>query len=151
MDLIVSEVVKALAPVVGTLMMGVSSMVLLWLKNYIKAKTNNALVENALTRISNTVETAVAHVGQTVVKGLREAAEDGKLTKEDAIKVKRMAMDMVRLQMPDAIIEHAKLGVESLDMFISTKIEQAVDKRKGSGEKSVQNAVISAITGNKGA
>ena len=129
-ELIIAEIVKGLIPIAGVLLTGLTSVALLWLKNFVKAKTQNELVNNALTRVSNTTETVVANISQTVVKGLKDASSDGKLTKEDAIAVKKQAMDAIMLQLPDAVVKNAKLGINFLDGFISTKIEQAVLKQK---------------------
>lgn len=129
-ELIVKELIASLAPVVGALFTGLVSLALMWLKNYIKARTNNVLVENAMARISNTAETVVAHISQTVVDGIKSAAADGKLSKEDGVFFKRQAIELVKSQIPTLVLNQAKMGTKNLDFFVGMKIEQAVSKQK---------------------
>lgn len=98
---------------------------------YIRKKTNNEAVENALTRISRTVRTVVDGLSQTMAAELRALSEDGKLTKEDAASLKNLAVEAVKNQIPYAIQQIVAGGVVSLDSFISDKIEQAVLDQKG--------------------
>ena len=128
-ETLLATVVPVLLPGAGTLVSILASLVLVWVKNYVKAKTNSILVENALTRISNTTETVVDYLGQTVAQGLKEAAADGKLTKDEAAELRDKAYASVMAQLPEVLKQHAALGVADLNQVIFTKIEQAVGKR----------------------
>lgn len=97
---------------------------------YIRSKTNNEAINNALTRISHTVETVVAGLTQTMAAELRALTEDGKLTKEDGESLKKLAIQAVKDQVPFAVKQIALLGITNLNDFISTKIEQAVLNQK---------------------
>lgn len=130
-ETVVAALLPVLIPGVGALVTGLVSLALMGLKNYVKIKTDNALVENALTRISNTVQTVVDSLEQTVVAELRSASSDGKLTKEDAAKIKQKAMNTVMAQLPGAIVSAAELGVNDVRVLVESKIEQAVLKSKG--------------------
>ena len=128
-ETLLATVVPVLLPGAGALVSILTSLVLVWVKKYVKAKTDNILVENALTRISNTTETVVDYLGQTVAQGLKEAAADGKLTKEDAALLRDKAYASVMTLLPDMIKQQAALGVADLNQLIFAKIEQAVGKR----------------------
>ena len=128
-ETVLANVVPVLLSGAGTLVSILASLALVWVKNYVKAKTNSILVENALTRISNTTETVVASLGQTVAQGLKEAAADGKLTKDDAAALRDKAYAAVMAQLPEVLKQHAALGVADLNQLIFAKIEQAVGKR----------------------
>ena len=128
-ETLLATVVPVLLPGAGTLVSILASLVLVWVKNYVKAKTNSILVENALTRISNTTETVVASLGQTVAQGLKEAAADGKLTKDDAAALRDKAYATVMAQLPEVLKQHAALGVADLNLLIFAIIEQSVGKR----------------------
>ena len=127
-ETLLATVVPVLVPGAGTLVSILVSLVLVWVKNYVKAKTNSSLVENALTRISNTTETVVASLGQTVAQSLKEAAADGKLTKDEAAELRDKAYASVMTLLPEALKQQATLGVADLNQLIFAKIEQAVGK-----------------------
>lgn len=127
-ETLLATVVPILLPGAGTLVSVLASLVLVWVKKYVKTKTDNILVENALTRISNTTETVVASLGQTVAQSLKEAAVDGKLTKDEAAELRDKAYASVMALLPDVLKQQATLGVADLNQLIFAKIEQAVGK-----------------------
>ena len=127
-ETLLATVVPILLPGVGTLVSVLASLVLVWVKKYVKTKTDNILVENALTRISNTTETVVASLGQTVAQSLKEAAADGKLTKDEAAELRDKAYTSVMALLPEVLKQQATLGVADLNQLIFAKIEQAVGK-----------------------
>ena len=127
-ETLLATVVPVLLPGAGTLVSIFVSLALVWVKNYVKTKTDSILVENALTRISNTTKTVVDSLSQTVAQSLKEAAADGKLTKEDAALLRDKAYTSVMTLLPDMIKQQAALGVADLNQLIFAKIEQAVGK-----------------------
>ena len=128
-ETLLATVVPVLLPGAGALVSVLTSLVLVWVKKYVKAKTDNILVENALTRISNTTKTVVDSLSQTVAQSLKEAAADGKLTKDEAAELRDKAYASVMTLLPDMIKQQAALGVADLNQLIFAKIEQAVGKR----------------------
>lgn len=129
-ETILAAIVPTVLPGAGALVMGLVSLALVSVKNYVTAKTNNVLAENALTRITHTAETVVASLNQTVVQGLKDASADGKLSKDEAVNVKNQAIDTIKAQLPEAIKQNAGLGINDLEQFITAKIEQAVGHTK---------------------
>ena len=96
----------------------------------IRNKFKNEAVDSALTRITHTVETTVADLSQTMVKKMKEATDDGRLTPEEARDIKGVAVQTVFDQVPDKIQKLAEGGVNDLTLFVQSKIEQAVSKQK---------------------
>lgn len=100
------------------------------LASYVKTKTTNSKVEFAIDRVSHTVDTVVASLTQTVISSMKEASIDGKLTKEDAEKVKADATKNILKIINSDVVDVAKTYFGDFDVFLSNKIEQAVNKSK---------------------
>lgn len=126
--------IQSLVPFAFSTLIGVitplASLVLLKVKTWVGAKTKNEALTTALERVTHTTETVVAALNQSVVPGLKAAASDGKLTKEDAANLKSMAMTTVMLTLKDEIKANAELGIQDINLLIGAKIEQAVGKLK---------------------
>ncbi len=128
-DIISGMLAKALIPSL-TLLTPLVSWGLAEGAKYIRSKVKNDLVDNALTRITHTVETTVADLTQTMVRQLKKEAEDGILSFEDAERIKAVAISTVYDQVPRKIRTLALGGVNDVSDFIEAKIEQAVLKQK---------------------
>ena len=129
-SLILGALTQALIPVGGAIITTLVSWGLLEAKNYIKSKTQNETVNDAVGHVCHTVETVVADLEQTVAAGYKNMNTDGKLTKDQATALKNIAMDRVKNQIPQAIADTAALAVNSLEELISSKIEKAVLEMK---------------------
>lgn len=134
MENFIADILPGLVTVAGTVITGLVSWGLMAGRKYIKAKTDNVMVEYALTRVSHTVETVVAGLSQTLAASLRAKAEDGKLTADDASNLRVEALNTVKQQLPDVVKEYAGLGVKNLNTFILGKVEAAVLNQKGTGK-----------------
>lgn len=104
--------------VVGTLM----SAGLAMLTNYIRTKTKNEKLAAAMDQISEITMTVVRDLEHTV----RKKVSDGKLTPDEAHDLKKTAISMIRGQIPKAVETASRAGLNSLDMHIAGKVEQAV-------------------------
>ena len=129
-EMILGALAQALIPVGGTIIITLVSWGLLEAKNWIKSKTNNEKVNDAVGHVCHTVETVVADLEQTVAKYYKENNEDGKLSKDQAKALKNMAEAKVNALIPQAIADTAALAVNSLQDLISAKIEKAVLEMK---------------------
>jgi hypothetical protein len=74
------------------------------------------------------------HITATIVADLNQRAKqyaaDGKLTPEDALKLKSFAIARVKQVIPDYMRETLQEAVGGLDKYISSKIEQKVLEQK---------------------
>lgn len=95
---------------------------------YTAQKTKNEAVNNALAHITNTAETIVRDIEQTVVPYYIRNAEGGKLDKAERDAVKKMALDRLRKQVPDSIKALAGIAINSIEDLMSAKVEVAVQK-----------------------
>ena len=120
------ELVKVLAPILVTVVGGVTTWILAELSRWIRTKTKN---ENALAAIEDIValvRTTVSEVGQTV----QAAAADGKFTPEERNEMKALAMSKAKAQIPPVVERNAIRMINTVDDFIAARIEREVAKAK---------------------
>ena len=126
MEFLIPIFVNAVLPVAGTVVTGLVSWGLFELNKFVKTKTKNEVVNDAMEHISHTVETSVHELEQTLVPEAKEALKDGKLTSEEAMKIKEIAISKVRAQLPKKMEKAAQSAVNSLNGIIGAKVEKAV-------------------------
>lgn len=122
--------VNSFAPVLGTIAMGLVSWGAVEATRYIKTKTKNEMAHNAVSQICQTVKTTVAELNQTIVPKMQAAAADGKITKDEAIILKTMALTKINKQIPGAIEQAALLSVNSVSALIDSQVEKTVGEAK---------------------
>lgn len=130
MDIITMEAIKIIAPVLGTILTGLVSWGVVELTKFVRTKTKNEAVNDAVTHICYTIETTVSALNQTMVQGLKKASVDGKLTQEETNKLKTLAMVKVQALIPEVMQKTAELAVTSFNDFVVSKIEQEVGFQK---------------------
>jgi predicted HicB family RNase H-like nuclease len=121
-EVMAAQIVPAIAAVLVTFI----SVGLVHLNRWLKMKTGSEAIAVA----GKIVETTVNELTATTVKDLKIAAEDGKLTLEEAHKVKDEALVRVKAQLPPAVAKAAGLAISDLNTFISGTIEQKVIEAK---------------------
>ena len=126
---IISQVLTALLPV---LLAGIA-----WLGKRVDAwiaqKTDNAMLEGLLRWTDDLVFSAVKEIAQTVVPAYRAASSDGKLSKDEAAELRKLAVDTIRKRMGmKGLAGAAKLGItgDALDQFLGSRVESAVHDLK---------------------
>jgi hypothetical protein len=133
--------IQALAPVAGTVISALASLVLLELKKLIAARTHNEKINAAMDRISDTVETTVDQITQTVAANLKARSESGKLTRDQGKVLKQDAVAAVMKQLPLETKLAAELAVTSVTGLVGQKIEQAVLKQKAALPEPLRTAL----------
>lgn len=126
MQELIVKTVDILAPVVLSAISALASWGLYELTKYLRTKTKNDNVNDAISHVCHTVDTTVKELEQEVVKALKARTSDGRLTKEDAAAVKSIAVRRVTAQIPPKIAKIMPAAVTSFGNFISAKIEKAV-------------------------
>ena len=121
-----SDLLKTLAPIFALVISALVSWGLAELSRYIRSKTKNENALKAMEDISALVRTTVSEVGQTFQK----ASADGKITREEALSMKTLAILKVKDQIPPLVEKHALLAVNNLNDFIAARIEREVVKLK---------------------
>ena len=100
-----------------------------WVKAKVAAIGDKQLrdgIEHAMGRLDFIATTIVADINQRV----KAARADGKLTPEEASKIKTIALARIKAQLPPYLAETLAGSVQDLDRYISAKIEQKVLEAK---------------------
>ena len=121
-----TELVRVLAPIIVSVVGILVSWGLAELSMYIRNKTKNENALKAMEDISALVRTTVSEVGQN----FETAAADGKITRDEGITMKNIAIAKVKVQIPPLVEKHALLAVNNLNDFIASRIEREVVKLK---------------------
>jgi len=129
METIIASLVSTLGPIALTLLSGLVSWGLLELTKYVRTKTKNEAVNNAVSHICHTVDTTVKELAQTTARDYKADNPAG-LTKEAKQILKTLAVAKVKDQIPAAITKTAGMAVNSVEQLISAKIEKAVFELK---------------------
>jgi hypothetical protein len=106
------------------------------LARYVVAKIGNDLLRGCVGRALDEVRDAVAEVWQTYVSALKEANVDGKLTAEEKALARQKALAIVQGNLGTKGIARLGriLGIDSVNDWLATKIESAVDVSKKQGK-----------------
>jgi len=130
MEALIPIVTNALIPGFGTILTALVFWGLFELTRYVKTKTKNEAVNDAVLHVCDTVETTVRELEQTLVPQIKKAAADGKISGEEARELKEVALRKVKDQIPEKIAKTAEMAVNSVDKLIRAKIENAVFELK---------------------
>ena len=128
-SMLLSLFVQYVLPVVGT---GVAALLGLALQKVLAllgARTQSTQLASTLMQVGDSVGAAVRHVEQTLRPAIQEATADGKVTPEEAAKLKQAAVDAVKAELGDRLGGMAKLlGLtpEGVENFLARRIEAAV-------------------------
>lgn len=125
-EILIAKGIEILAPVVFSLVSALVSWGLYELTKFIRTKTKNENVNDAVSHICHTVETTVHSLEQDMAHELKLAAANGKLSKEEGHRIKTMAIGRVKAQLPKKIIKTAKGAVNNIGLLIEDKIDKAV-------------------------
>jgi hypothetical protein len=106
-------------------------------KTYIDAKTAEATakikdgnVKSALSAAEDCVTTVVLEMAQTVSDDLKAKSADGKLTAEDAAKIKEDAVTKVQALLSDDVTNTLNTVFGDAEAWVRSKIEAAVKRLK---------------------
>jgi hypothetical protein len=94
------------------------------------AKINDGNVKNAITTAEDCVTTVVLELAQTVTDDLKAKSADGKLTAEDAAKIKEDAVTKVQSLLSDDVTNTLSTVFGDAEAWVRSKIEAAVKKQK---------------------
>jgi alkyl hydroperoxide reductase subunit AhpF len=128
-ELIMNLVIAFAVPVAGAL----AAFIVKWVNakaEQIKAQTNQDKIDQYIDILNETVEDVVVSLNQTTVLAFKEAAADGKLTKEEIEEVSEKAIDAVYLILGKQGRELLQTVFDDLDTLIVTKIERSVKEVK---------------------
>jgi hypothetical protein len=115
-------------PVVTILLAWLSTFITRW----IRAKVHNEYIAGALLRLHDAVVTAVKAVDQTMVDELRDASADGKISSEEAERLKAAAVEAVKAYIGQKGMTELRRIFDSkaIERLIEDKIEAFLSERK---------------------
>lgn len=120
------ELMQIIIPAATAAVSILTSFLLAYLSKYLRSKTQNETILHAFDSASIITNDVVAAINQSVKK----AGEDGKITQEEAQRIKQEAMIALREQLPTKVQETLTQAVGDLQSFLDTKIEAAVFAQK---------------------
>jgi len=139
-DLIVNIIVTLLIPII----FGLIAAYLEKLRevatqkiNTLKYNTEKELLKNTINNLDNLITQSVIALQVTLVKELKNANADGKLTKEDACRISNELTKIVKGQLTDEVKETLKTQINDIDAYIANKAEVVLALIKGEIDKNV--------------
>lgn len=139
-DLIVNIIVTLLIPII----FGLIAAYLEKLRevaaqkiNTLKYNTEKELLKNTINNLDNLITQSVIALQVTLVKELKNANADGKLTKEDAWRISNELTKIVKGQLTDEVKETLKTQINDIDAYIANKAEVVLALIKGEIDKNV--------------
>ena len=113
--------------VLQAVLLGLVAVAIAWLKSKVKSER----LLNALTELEKAAEITVGELQQTVVFGLKEAAADGKLSKEEIAELGQMSLSLVKARMSGAAQNLITAAGMDLNDLIRAQVEKQVLALKG--------------------
>lgn len=113
---------------VMTLFGGIALRLLSQVVPVIKEKTKNQTLNIVIDTVAKFVEFVVRDLNQTVVSDIKDAAVDGKLTKEEQDSIRARAVSEVLLKLNDSTVSLLQEMVGDVEKFITLLIEAKVDE-----------------------
>ena len=128
------EILTPYIVVVVVALIGVTStflcVVLKKLSNNITKNIQNSSVKTIINSIADSATCVVKELNQTIVNDLKEKAEDGKLSGDDIIEIKTLAIEKLNGLISDESKAILSNVVGDFTNYLSTVIEAKVDDVK---------------------
>lgn len=122
MEAFLISIAPELITLLGVALAGLATWGISLLRQRVKAE----VAINALDAVDSIVGAVVGNLSQTAAKQMREASEDGHLSKEEKTKLKRFARDESIRLISKEVAKAASNAVVSLDSYLSKRIEEQV-------------------------
>jgi len=103
-----------------------------------KAKTDNETLKTYIDIINDNAVNVVQSLNNTLVDGLKNASEDGKLTADEAIEIKDKAVDMLIDTLSEDITEMISKVFGDAEEYLGNVIEKTVCNVKNNKKKTVE-------------
>lgn len=120
------ELIQIIIPLATVIVGAVTTWVLAMLSSYIKSKTENETILTSYTQAEKIIKNTVMAINQSI----KEAGSDGKITAEEAKRIKAIAVESIRKQVPAWMKDSLELAVGDLEEWINTQIEASVNEAK---------------------
>lgn len=111
----------------ATIVIGFATSAMAYIRSYVKTKLKNEKVDAAMLRLTNTTQTVVDNLTQTVVGDMKK---DGEFTPSVKAAIRNQAYGRIVEQLPLETLKLIESSVGPLTSIILQKIEQAVLRGK---------------------
>lgn len=128
-QMLTQQAIQFVAPIAATVLTAMVSRALAAAASWIRKKTDNEAINNAITRVCAMTETTVAELSQTLVTAMK-AANGGALTEADMADLRDKALALVQKRLTPEVLADASRGVTDLQELILARIERAVVEQK---------------------
>jgi len=122
--------INQIMAIVGPTLITAMGIIVTWglneLRKFVKSKTTNEAVDLAFNQLDKIANSAVIRAELT----MKEFAADGKITKNEAVQIKKIVFEEVKRQIPKSKVSILKKCVNDVDDLIDSKIEEVVYKVK---------------------
>ena len=127
---ILNQAAAVLIPAFASVVVALISWGLAEAAKYVRSRSKNESVNNAIERICHMTETTVAELSQTVADDLRKASADGRIDATEAAALKARAIELVKARLGAGVMDAAAAGIADLNEFIGARIERSVREQK---------------------
>ena len=130
---ILMRVVEALLPLLAllvTVAIGYLTILLRAQAEKVKNETARASLIAAIAEAERVAVDAVTATQQVLVNGLKEASEDGKLTKEEAAEAMRMAVEYLQSHLTPGALQILQAAYGPIEEWIESYLEAKLAQQK---------------------
>lgn len=122
------QLVTILTPLLMALVAWGTAELARWVRSHVK----NAYLQGVLTRLDEAVATVVIELMHTEVRQLKDDTADGKLSAEDAQRLKDTAVKQIKAYLGKQAVNDLEkvFDPKAVEQMISSKIEVAVGESK---------------------
>lgn len=125
-DDVLTTVIQILVPILATALGTVLIALANTIATYFKQRTSSNVLNHYIDLLESVVVDVVMGLNQTTVQQIKDAAADGKLTKEEVDTISAQALESVKQILGVKALEILKITFEDVDALITNKIEHAV-------------------------
>jgi len=119
---ILSQIMVVVAPIIVTSVGIIATWLLNELRRWATSKTNSQVIDTAFKQLNLITQGAVVRAEQLI----KEFTANGKITTEEATKLKHSVFNDIKTQIPKSTEIILKKNLNNFDDFIDSKIEEMV-------------------------
>ncbi len=119
---ILSQIMVVVAPIIVTSVGIIATWLLNELRRWATSKTNSQVIDTAFKQLNLITQGAVVRAEQLI----KEFTANGKITTEEATKLKYSVFNDIKTQIPKSTEIILKKNLNNFDDFIDSKIEEMV-------------------------
>jgi uncharacterized membrane protein YebE (DUF533 family) len=122
--------VNQLVPLFAAVLAGLTAVAIARFNKWVRTKTDSEELLTTMDSVYQIVDVTVADANATVVAGLKEAAADGKITKEEANEIKDSVFSQIKNNITPKSAKVLSRVIGDLDSYLMSLIEKLVSEAK---------------------